>query len=293
MNESKSILRRATDKLFGGINMSWPVVIIYAVASAVLTSLFLIVPVFEKSSFHLIGETFEAWVLFAVIIMANCKKPLESALKTFVFFLISQPLIYLFQVPFNSMGFGLFGYYYYWFIWTLFTFPMAFVGYYIVKKNWLSVLIFAPVLAFLAYTGVGFGKQAFYSFPYHLLACIFCFAQIALYIYVFMPKLKMALTGIAVTLVTVIVCIPMLFTVDYGGNYFLPDEPKFSENAQVIVDDSSLEISISDHEEGMIDIRVHRYGSSDFKIKDGDKEYKYSVFVYEENGNPQLNVKAK
>lgn len=30
------------------------------------------------------------------------KKPLESALKTFVFFLISQPLIYLLQVPFSA-----------------------------------------------------------------------------------------------------------------------------------------------------------------------------------------------
>lgn len=63
-----------------------------------------------------------------LIIMANCQKPLESACKTFVFFLISQPLIYLLQVPFSSMGWGLFGYYWNWFIWTLLTFPMAFVG---------------------------------------------------------------------------------------------------------------------------------------------------------------------
>ncbi len=87
-------------------------------------------------------------IFFAVIIMSNCKKPLESALKTFAFFLISQPLIYLLQVPFSPMGWGLFSYYPYWFYWTLATFPMAFVGWFIQKKNWLSVLIFSPVFLF-------------------------------------------------------------------------------------------------------------------------------------------------
>ena len=70
-------------------------------------------------------------IFFAVIIMSNCKKPLESALKTFAFFLISQPLIYLLQVPFSPMGWGLFSYYPYWFYWTPATFPMAFVGWFI------------------------------------------------------------------------------------------------------------------------------------------------------------------
>ncbi|MBQ2433139.1 MAG: hypothetical protein II266_01800, partial [Clostridia bacterium] len=142
--ENKNILRRFTDKLFGGLNMSWPVVIIFAVATAVVTAVFLIVPVFQNTSFIRMGETMEAWVLFAIIIMSNCKKPLESALKTFVFFLISQPLIYLLQVPFSEMGFGLFMYYKYWAIWTVLTFPMAFVGWFITKRNWLSLLILSP-----------------------------------------------------------------------------------------------------------------------------------------------------
>ncbi|MBQ1507321.1 MAG: hypothetical protein IIZ36_02715, partial [Ruminococcus sp.] len=127
-DKKQSLLRRCTDKLFGGIDMKWWKVIVLAVASAVITFIFLVVPIFENTSFYNMGVTFEAWILLAVFIMANCKKPLESALKTFVFFLISQPLIYLFQVPFSSMGWGLFGYYKYWAIWTVLTFPMAFVG---------------------------------------------------------------------------------------------------------------------------------------------------------------------
>ena len=84
--EKKSALRRFTDKLYGGISLTWPAVILYAVGTAVLTTIFLVVPIFRDTSFMRMGETLEAWIFFAVIIIANCKTPLESALKTFVFF---------------------------------------------------------------------------------------------------------------------------------------------------------------------------------------------------------------
>lgn len=83
--ENKNIFRRVTDKVYGGLPMGWPVVILYAVGTALLTTAFLLIPIFENTSFYRVGVTFEAWIFFAVIIMANCKKPLESALKTFVF----------------------------------------------------------------------------------------------------------------------------------------------------------------------------------------------------------------
>ena len=111
MNDNNSASGRYLNRLFGGLKMSWPRVILFAVGAAVLTAVFLIVPVFKNSSFERMGVYLEAWVLFSVLIMANCRKPLEAALKTFVFFLVSQPLIYLFQVPFSWMGWGLFGYY--------------------------------------------------------------------------------------------------------------------------------------------------------------------------------------
>lgn len=112
----RGVIRRFTEKLFGGLNMTWPKVILFAAASAIVTAVFLIMPIFGDTSFNRIGVHFEAWIFFAVIIMSNCKKPLESALKAFVFFLVSQPLIYLIQVPFSSMGWSLFGYYRTWFI---------------------------------------------------------------------------------------------------------------------------------------------------------------------------------
>ena len=133
--EKRSALRRFTDKLYGGINLTWSGVILYAVGAAVLTTVFLVLPIFQGTSFARMGETLEAWVFFAVIIIANAKSPLDSALKTFVFFLISQPLIYLLQVPFTWQGWGIFQYYKHWFILTLCTFPAAYIGWYIKKKN--------------------------------------------------------------------------------------------------------------------------------------------------------------
>ncbi len=50
-------VHHALNKLYGGINMTWPKVILFAVGTAVVTSVFLIVPVFENTSFERMGVT--------------------------------------------------------------------------------------------------------------------------------------------------------------------------------------------------------------------------------------------
>lgn len=144
-------------KLFGEINMTWKKVIIYAIAAGVYTALMaILVP--DWCSFHDIAVTEEGWILLALVVITNCEKPLEAALKTFVFFLISQPLVYLIQVPFSYMGWGLFGYYRYWFMITLLTFPGAFIAWYIKKDNILSGIILSVALVMLCFHGVGYLK---------------------------------------------------------------------------------------------------------------------------------------
>ena len=59
--KEKSAFRRFTDKLYGGIDLTWPGIILYAVGTAVLTTVFLLVPVFKDTSFARMGETLEAW----------------------------------------------------------------------------------------------------------------------------------------------------------------------------------------------------------------------------------------
>ena len=165
-------------KLFGGIDLTWKKLIIFAIIAAIYTALMAIIPITAETSFRDISVYFEWWIFFGIIIICNSKSPLDSALKCFVFFLISQPLIYLFQVPFSHMGWNLFGYYRYWFIWTILCFPMGFIGYYIKKGNVLSVIIILPMLMILAYIGIGYMNSAIESFPKHLLSCIACFAMI-------------------------------------------------------------------------------------------------------------------
>ncbi len=67
-----------------------------------------ILPITADTSFRDISVYLEWWILFGTIIICNSKSPKDSALKYFIFFLISQPLIYLIEVPFSSMGFGYF-----------------------------------------------------------------------------------------------------------------------------------------------------------------------------------------
>ena len=64
----------------------------------------------------------------------NSKSAKESALKCFIFFLISQPLIYLFQDIVTGKHLFI-TYYRYWFMWTIACVPMGYIGYYMKKDK--------------------------------------------------------------------------------------------------------------------------------------------------------------
>lgn len=187
-------------KLFGGIRMTWPCLVIFAVISGLVTGLVaLLVP--DGSSFRQIAVTFEAWIVLAIIVVVNCEKPLEAAFKTFVYFLISQPLVYLVQVPFSSMGFGLFRYYYpYWFWWTVATFPGGFIAWYIKRDDWLAALILSVALAGLVLFGAGYLKSLVTNPPKYLVATLFCFGSVPLLIIAILHKRnpRLIATGISV-----------------------------------------------------------------------------------------------
>ena len=185
-------------KLFGGIDLTWKKLIIFAIITAVYTATMAILPITADTSFRDIAATFEWWILFGVIIICNSKSPKDSALKCFIFFLISQPLIYLLQVPFSWQGWHLFSYYKYWFIWTLLTIPMGYIGYYIKKDNILSVIILLPMLILLSLIGIEFFNSTLSNFPHHLLSGIFCFVAIILIILGVLNKKKNIIISFAI-----------------------------------------------------------------------------------------------
>ncbi len=194
-------------KVFGGLEMSWRNTIVFAIIMGIWTALMaLLVP--DGNSFHDIVVTPEWWVLPAIFIIVNCKKPLEAALKTFVFFLISQPLVYLIQVPFNSLGWGLFGFYPYWLKITLLTFPGAFLGWFIKHDKWYSGLILSVMTFYLAFTALGYIIGFQENFPNHLISVIYCIASILLYVFViFKDKIPRIIT-LAITIAGIAILIP-------------------------------------------------------------------------------------
>ena len=187
-------------KLFGGIDLTWKKLIIFAIVAGVYTAIMAILPATKNTSFEDITIYFEVWVLFGIIIIMNSNSPKDSALKCFVFFLISQPLVYLLQVPFSELGFGIFVYYRYWFIWTLLTLPMGYIGYYMKKDKWWGLLILTPVLLLLGYHYATYLGKTIFFFPHHLLSALFCFATILLYPQCIFNDKKIKVAGLIVSI---------------------------------------------------------------------------------------------
>ena len=188
-------------KLFGSYEMTWKRLIIFAIATAVYTGVINLFGFLESTSFRDIAVYLEWWILFAVFIVSNCKNYKEAALKCFVFFLVSQPLIYLIQVPFDPEGFGIFRHYNYWFKVTLLTLPGAAVAYQIKRNDWISVLVLGCANAFLAHSSATYLKSCLATFPNHLLSCIFCILLALFLIFVFITDNKQKIVSIAIVVV--------------------------------------------------------------------------------------------
>ena len=185
-------------KLFGELDLTWKKIIICAIIAGVYTGIMAILPITKDTSFQDITTTFECWILFGILIILNSTSPLDSALKCFVFFLISQPLVYLIQVPFNVYGWGIMGFYKNWIVWTLLTLPMGYIGWYMKKDQWWGILILTPMMLFLGLHYTDYLAEAISFFPNHLLTSLFCIAVLILCgLYVFEdPKVKKIQTGI-------------------------------------------------------------------------------------------------
>lgn len=191
---------RMLNKLFFETKMTWIRVVLLAVFSAVLTAAVLLIPALANTSAGYLGVTPEAWFVFALIIVMNCEKPLEAAIKTFVFFLISQPLIYLFQVPFYDRGWEIFIYYPYWLKITFLTLPGAVVAWFVKKDNWFAALILSVATGYIGATLVASGFTVVQSFPGELIRAVFCLLEILVFIFVLLKKKRSRIVCIVLTL---------------------------------------------------------------------------------------------
>ena len=293
------MLMKALRKLFGGIRLTWPKLILFAVAAGVYTALMAIIPALLYTSFHTIVVTLEVWIFFGIFIIMNSKSNLDAGLKCFVFFLISQPLIYLLQVPFSPMGWALFGYYRYWFMWTLCCFPMGFVGYWMKKGKWWGYLILFPMILVTGYCYLTYFSDFQFAMPRYILIVLFCACAMILYPVAVFENKKIRIAGAAVGCVLVValtaVCLfnPPVYTTEIMGN---GEEYQFDGTYKAYLADEKLgDVAILYHE-GVEDYMLHadfrRAGKTVLTLEspDGEKtEYDLVVerdkYTLEKRGN--------
>lgn len=192
-------------KIFGKLNITWPKVIVSAIVIGVLVGLLNCVPFLLDTSFRDPAIYLDFWILCGIIIIMNSKSNMDSGLKCLVFFLISQPLIYLVEVPFVRIGWGILSYYQNWILPTILCFPMGYIGYYIKKNKWWGLLILLPMMILLAYGVNTYLSGLLYAFPKHLLSYIFsCSCLIIFPLYLFKNK-KIQKIGLVIGIILIVI----------------------------------------------------------------------------------------
>ena len=260
-------------KLFGEIELTWKKLIIFAIIAGVYTAIMAMLPIAKDTSFSDLTVTFEVWILCGIFIIVNSKSAKDSAVKCFVFFLISQPLVYLIQDVINHSQ--LFSTYYkYWFIWTIATIPMGFIGYYMKKDKWWGLLILTPILVLLGGELGRYISFTMFSFPRHLLTTIFCIVTLIIYPIVIFNNKKIKIVGALISSLIIIAIIILKFLNPpvYSTDILAEGEKyQFNDQYKVYLLDSKfgdLEIRYEDGiESWMVHAEFKHAGKTEFVLE--------------------------
>ena len=214
-------------KVFGGINLTWPKIIIMAIIVGIYTAIMAMLPIAKDTSFSDLTVTFEVWIFFGIFIIMNSKSAKDSALKCFIFFLISQPLVYLVQDIINHSNL-FFTYYRFWIIWTIACIPMGFVGYYMKKDKWWGLLILVPMLLLTGEECAGYFSKTMFSFPRHLLTTIFCISALIVYPLAIFNNKKVKTVGVVIgALLIILIVLVCIIKPPIYSTYILSNEEKY------------------------------------------------------------------
>ena len=270
-------------KLFGGIDLSFKKLIIFAVIAGLYTGIMAMLPIAKDTSFADITISFEVWILFGIFIIMNSKSAIDSALKCFVFFLISQPLVYLIQDFINHSNLFL-TYYRFWIAWTIATFPMGFIGYFMKKDKWWGLVILTPILIFLGLHYSGFLNQTIYSFPYHLLSTVFCFITLLLYPICIFNNKKVKTAGIIISSLIILAMTIITFINKTGYNTTIlvnggEAGAVFDDCYNVYLEDSKYGKVYIEYDESLEDYKIN----AEFK-----RSGKTNVIIEDSNGNREV-----
>ena len=276
-------------KIFGEFNLTWTKLIIFAVIAGIYTAVMAMLPIAQDTSFSDLTVTMEVWILFGIFIIMNSKSAIDSALKCFVFFLISQPLVYLVQDVISKSGLFV-TYYGYWFIITIFTLPMGFVGYFMKKDKWWGLIILFPMLALLGEEFARYLAATMFSFPRHLLTTLFCLGTLILYPVVIFKdkKIKIAgliISGLIIVVMTILTIInPPIYNTTLLSSSEEEGKVKFDDTYNAYLTDKSYgdvyfkyENAIEDW---LLNVNFKKAGKTELILESPDgTKYEYDVSI--------------
>ena len=267
-------------KLFGEIDLTWKRTIIFAIIAGAYTAIMAMIPMAKDTSFADITVSFEVWIFFGILIIMNSKSAKDSALKCFVFFLISQPLVYLIQDVIKHSNLFI-TYYRNWVIWTVATIPMGFIGYYMKKDEWWGLLILAPILVFLGEHYSTYLSKTMFSFPYHLLTTLFCLITLIIYPIAIFNNKKNKVVGIVISILIILVMTGLALSKPsvYNTTIFVNgEEHKFDNTYKVYLTDESFGkvyiVFEKDIDDYMVNAEFKKAGKAELVLESpkGEKE---------------------
>jgi len=231
--------------------MTWKRLIIFSIICGVYTALVLLIPGVNETALREIGVGYECWFILAIFVVSNCKSTKDAAIKCFVFFLISQPLIYLLQMPFSDINL-IAAYYKFWFIITLLTLPGGAIAYQITRNDLLGSIILSMAGLSVGFFGLSFILGGIFrdGFSYIIYGILLFIAAILLG-FIFCDKKRDRVVYLIITIVASIVLTCILSTNDLTRQEYsksLTDEDwevssgTFSK-MDVAVNDDVLEIT--------------------------------------------------
>ena len=260
-------------KIFGGINLTWKKLLAFAILIGIYTGIIAMIPMLKDTSFNDITVTFEVWIFFGIFIIMNSKSAKDSALKCFVFFLISQPLVYIVQDLINHSNLFM-TYYRFWIGWTIACIPMGFIGYYMKKDKWWGLLILTPIMILLGSEYSGYLSRTMFFFPRHLLTSLFCVVTLIVYPLVIFKNKKVRIVGEVINVIIIIlmsaICLinPPKYSTDLFSN---GDTYQFDDTYKVYLKDSkygNLSIEYNDNfEDWMVHAEFKKGGKTEFVLE--------------------------
>lgn len=241
-------------KIFSDFKLTWPKLTISAAIIGILVAIINRIPFLENTSFQDIAIVLDVWIVFGIIIAKKSQNALDSALKCFAFFLISQPIIYFVEAVIdvingNNLSTALstyFNNYYFsgiWFRFTLLTLPGGYVAYFINKQNIASALILSVATGYLGYAGVSTLLNCFMvTYPNHIISGIFCLVAAVITIFAILKKNSHRLIAGTITVICAILGAifylneyntPGLISIDYTLKDGTIASSCYSENEEV------------------------------------------------------------